>query len=741
MNGPAAMRNGAATTSHQPASPRSAGPTTTHSSSSSSSRSRNASTATTDSMVTTASAGVLSDEEQDLLALTSGIRNGSAASAGGGGGIKSEETIVHAGTLPAHLYDAYLPAWVAWMRRGLMRNLATESRWIAKLQHKYRNPRRDRYFVSTALLGTHSFFLIFLPLSFWLGSPYFGRGLINVLAMGVYTTSALKDLVCVPRPFSPPVVRLSVGTHHLEYGFPSTHSANAVSIALYCYLWIVDYRSAAAQAGQGGSGWLDSWLWEIFLSYYALSVVGGRIYAGMHSLTDCVAGSVMGALITLVQWWLFPLMEHCLNIPDWRVPAFIIPVGLAMVTFHPQPMDDCPCFEDAIAFIAVMMGVTLGRWFNVRNGLAQKYDHPLQPQPFQPYNPSLFFEKLSFVSEWSENHFGERSYITAFTRLITYGNKYVARGISAARTADDSWLGWAGRSLAMFVLGSIVILVVRIVVKAASKLVLPPIFRMVYGAIGFALPRRFYTPAQEYKSIPQDLHPVPSVLNLSNMGKAMVGGGGFEPNRALSPSPQPSPRVASPTSPQQEQIQPLSFLRAASPQPFLPRASSPLAQLRQPSSGATSALSDLSKGHASVPHRRAQFAIGDSSMSSSDASLSASLSTLPSRSATPPVNARSAAVGRQQQAQSSPLVENPLGARIPVPLTQSQGRHNVGLSIPGEDAPDKVAAAIRNKGSKDADIKRYDADVLTKVLTYSAIGLFGSAWLPVFFEHIGLIRP
>lgn len=48
--------------------------------------------------------------------------------------------------------------------------------------------------------------------------------LLYVLAAGGYVTSVLKDLFCVPRPYSPPLVRLSVGTHALEYGFPSTHS-------------------------------------------------------------------------------------------------------------------------------------------------------------------------------------------------------------------------------------------------------------------------------------------------------------------------------------------------------------------------------------------------------------------------------------------------------------------------------------------------------------------------------------
>jgi dihydrosphingosine 1-phosphate phosphatase len=39
-----------------------------------------------------------------------------------------------------------------------------------------------------------------------------------------------------------------------------------------------------------------------------------------------------------------------------------------MVNQHPVPIDDCPCFEDAIAFVSVLMGSLLGRWHAVHYG-------------------------------------------------------------------------------------------------------------------------------------------------------------------------------------------------------------------------------------------------------------------------------------------------------------------------------------------------------------------------------------
>lgn len=39
-----------------------------------------------------------------------------------------------------------------------------------------------------------------------------------------------------------------------------------------------------------------------------------------------------------------------------------------MVNQHPQPVDDCPCFEDAIAFVSVIMGSLLAQWHGAQYG-------------------------------------------------------------------------------------------------------------------------------------------------------------------------------------------------------------------------------------------------------------------------------------------------------------------------------------------------------------------------------------
>lgn len=48
------------------------------------------------------------------------------------------------------------------------------------------------------------------------------------------------------------------------------------------------------------------------------------------------------------------------------VPYAVVPLTLAAVHYHPQPVDDCPCFEDAIAVLAVVLGTFMGHWYWAR---------------------------------------------------------------------------------------------------------------------------------------------------------------------------------------------------------------------------------------------------------------------------------------------------------------------------------------------------------------------------------------
>lgn len=246
----------------------------------------------------------------------------------------------------------------------------------------------------------------------------------------------------------------AIGTHHLEYGFPSTHSTNCVSIALFFFSHFHRLASTPGSSPSAASiannmtvplfdntlSTSSSTLTDIqqpplispllytflciFLIIYTFSIVFGRLYTAMHSFTDCAMGVILGTLIWWVQtsWEGFPVLfmendwgystllrlgigrfhpslpiplhdltstpissppllihlfkglslsthiESWLTSQTFQVPMVLIPLTLWAVHQHPQPVDDCPCFEDAIAFMSVLMGAFVARWGACYNG-------------------------------------------------------------------------------------------------------------------------------------------------------------------------------------------------------------------------------------------------------------------------------------------------------------------------------------------------------------------------------------
>jgi len=281
----------------------------------------------------------------------------------------------------------------------------------------------------------------------------------------VYITSFFKDLFCSPRPFAPPVTRLTIGTHHLEYGFPSTHSANSVSFAVYLYALL---RDAAAHPTSSFSSPVVYNNSLAILLWYGATIVFGRLYCGMHSFTDVAVGTLIGAVVGALQGIYGERIEHFIVTANWLLPVCTILASLFLVNQHPQPVDDCPCFEDAIACLAVLLGVTISRWHAARISLDI---------------PSGFFKSRTPGWEYS--------------------------------TTEDVILWWSFAFLKI-VIGVAIIFIWRILVKQVLHAVLPPTFRLISGIVGFLPTRRFYTPATEYETVPVEkgLHPIPSMMDL-----------------------------------------------------------------------------------------------------------------------------------------------------------------------------------------------------------------------------------
>ncbi|KAF9182377.1 hypothetical protein BGZ51_001483 [Haplosporangium sp. Z 767] len=366
---------------------------------------------------------------------------------------------IPAGVAPDAYYDSQLSPLRAALRRFLLPYVRSETPILHSMQLKVRHPILDVYFTTTAFSGNHTFFMIALPVLFWFGFSEIARGFTLIAAMGVYWAGFFKDYLCLPRPLSPPIVRLSRSKSTcLEYGFPSSHSTNAVSVALflYCHILTTDPASWSPYTRE---------LSILGLIIYAVSIVYGRLYCGMHSITDCVGGSFIGISIWAVQWTFRHTIEYYMVSPVWWVPLIVVATGIFMVSIIPDPVDDCPCFDDCVAFIAVIMGLIPASIHFASTSYSSNYPVPATI----PYNTDLGLIK----------------------------------------------------SVLRLVLGVGTLFVWRLVAKKALYVVLPPIYKL------FSLPYRpHFIPASTYNTLSTyPIGKVPSVIDLPNMsGNAEIVG-------------------------------------------------------------------------------------------------------------------------------------------------------------------------------------------------------------------------
>ncbi|KAJ6036742.1 Dihydrosphingosine 1-phosphate phosphatase [Penicillium herquei] len=359
-----------------------------------------------------------------------------------------------AGLKSLNHYSNRLPLWRYWPRQKLLPLIRYETPYLAWVQEKVRTPTLDSYFAFTANLGTHTFFMVFLPFLFWCGHTSLGRGLVHILAAGVFFSGFIKDLLCLPRPLSPPLQRITMsGSAALEYGFPSTHSTNAVSVAVYAIALLNAPDSTVSPQ--------TSLVLQAVTYLYVISIVLGRLYCGMHGMLDVVIGCILGALIGLAQYSFGPAFDDYILSASLTEILVVPIVILILVRIHPEPADDCPCFDDSVAFAGVTLGVDVGSWYFTQSSLA-----------------------------WSDPLPGTIPY------------RYES-------------LGLAGTTIRL-VVGVLCVFAWREITKPTLLRILPPVFRSL-EKLGLLLPRRFFKTASSYTTVPTNLKDHDVLPNFSEL--------------------------------------------------------------------------------------------------------------------------------------------------------------------------------------------------------------------------------
>ncbi|GMM39021.1 sphinganine kinase [Saccharomycopsis crataegensis] len=324
------------------------------------------------------------------------------------------------------------------LRAMLLPIIAEETRMVFKIQKRLRCDFLDVYFAWSANLASHTFYVIMLPLPFWFGFVEITRDLVWVLGFGIFISGVAKDYFCLPRPQSPPLHRITMsGYTAKEYGFPSSHSANATSVTMVLFYYYLQFYFAEM-------GWFPNLAVSLFVVGYCVSLMFGRVYCGMHGFMDVLGGTSIGVFCFISRLQISKIWDPLLTSDQfhWWLPVGVVVfVGLS-VHFHAQPVDDCPCFDDSVAFIGVLLGLELSNYYMA------KYDY--------------------------------------FKQVVD-----PAAGVTSTVTLPYSFesLGWF-KTIARVVVGVGLV----VVWKAVSKKFFLRLLTPVYGMLGVYIPRNFVNP-------------------------------------------------------------------------------------------------------------------------------------------------------------------------------------------------------------------------------------------------------
>ncbi len=148
------------------------------------------------------------------------------------------------------------------------------------------------FFMIMTGLGNEYFYIFFLPMLMWNFDDKLAFLTTISWAFSMYLGQASKDILKIPRPATPPVIKLEF-RFLKEWGFPSTHAMAATSISLTLLsLLFQKYDTPEFYIFR-----IFSLTLGIFLSF---SICVSRLYLGMHSVLDILIGILYALLLSFV---------------------------------------------------------------------------------------------------------------------------------------------------------------------------------------------------------------------------------------------------------------------------------------------------------------------------------------------------------------------------------------------------------------------------------------------------------
>ncbi|GCC33480.1 hypothetical protein chiPu_0011949 [Chiloscyllium punctatum] len=230
-------------------------------------------------------------------------------------------------------------------------------------------------------LGNELFYITFFPFWLWNIDPYVGRRLIVIWVWVMYLGQCTKDIIRWPRPRSPPVVKVEV-FYDSEYGMPSTHAMSGTAIPFSLFFLTV-------------GRWQYPYAFGLLLaSSWCILVCLSRLYMGMHSILDVIAGVLYSILILIIFHPALDIIDN-FNLTYKYAPLFIISLHLGMGLFSFTLDTWSTSRGDTAEILGTGAGIACASHFNHMFGILP--DPPLDALPFSPPEISVNLIARAFL--------------------------------------------------------------------------------------------------------------------------------------------------------------------------------------------------------------------------------------------------------------------------------------------------------------------------------------------------------
>ena len=235
-----------------------------------------------------------------------------------------------------------------WIRRQLLSQILNGTT-VLELIQKHRTPGMTSVMRFFTFLGTEDFYVALVISLVWVFDARLGRLLALLMAAAFYFAGAVKNLLILPRPPSPPIIPLKKET---DWGLPSHHALLGVNMPWY--LWFYMYQNYQLEP-------LVAVVLFTGLATWSFCVMFSRLYLGVHSPADVVTGGILGCL--LLAFWL-----QIDNMVDFYIATsngcYVVLVGVVvLMVIHPDPYPLTITYDDTVAMAGITVGISFGRGF------------------------------------------------------------------------------------------------------------------------------------------------------------------------------------------------------------------------------------------------------------------------------------------------------------------------------------------------------------------------------------------